>query len=113
MLLLKPIFPVIQYAIDYNHISKVLCVNKEKPQLHCNGKCHLMKELAKAAEKETPVSPDKKAPHSESEILFFLPLPEFVFAFYGNANKQHDACCTNLYQYLYDKTSRRPPAGIA
>jgi len=113
MLLLKPIFPVLQYALDYDHISKVLCVNKKKPQMHCNGKCHLMKELAKASEKETPVSSDKKAPHAESETLFFLPLPEFFFATYSNANRQQDICHVDLYQYLYDKTSCRPPAGIA
>lgn len=37
----------------------------------CNGKCHLMKELAKASEKETPVSSDKKSAHHEFEVLFF------------------------------------------
>lgn len=49
---LKPIFPLVDYAVNYNYIAKVLCVNKTKPTLKCNGKCHLMKELAKAAESD-------------------------------------------------------------
>ena len=30
LLLFKPLFPVVEYAFDYDYISKVLCVNKEK-----------------------------------------------------------------------------------
>jgi hypothetical protein len=59
-MLLKPVFPVIDYIVNYEYISKVLCVNKDKPKMHCNGKCHLMKELAKASENEKPISSDKK-----------------------------------------------------
>ncbi|MBX9808301.1 MAG: hypothetical protein K2X95_10950, partial [Flavobacteriaceae bacterium] len=65
-MLLKPVFPVIDYIVNYEYISKVLCVNKDKPKMHCNGKCHLMKELAKAAENEKPISPNKKTVFLES-----------------------------------------------
>lgn len=58
-MLLKPVFPVIDYIVNYEYISKVLCVNKAKLKLQCNGKCHLMKELAKTSENEAPVSSDK------------------------------------------------------
>jgi len=70
-MLLKPVFPVIEYAVNYNYISKVLCVNKNKPKMHCNGKCHLMKELAKESESEKPLSSDKKNISQELDILFF------------------------------------------
>ena len=57
--MLKLIFPVIDYVVNYNYISKVLCVNKDKPMLHCNGKCYLYKQLLKAqqesAEKKLPI----------------------------------------------------------
>jgi hypothetical protein len=42
------------YAINYDYISKVLCINKDKPELKCNGKCHLMKELAKLQKMTNP-----------------------------------------------------------
>ena len=71
--LLKPVFPVIEYALNYHYIATVLCVNKAKPMLHCNGKCHLMKELAKAAESEKPISSDKKGTvKQETELLFYI-----------------------------------------
>jgi hypothetical protein len=40
------------YEINKEYISKVLCVNKSKPKMHCNGKCHLKKELNKAEKRE-------------------------------------------------------------
>ncbi|MEN9488966.1 MAG: hypothetical protein RL494_1231 [Bacteroidota bacterium] len=68
---LKPVLPVVEYVVNYEYISKVLCVNKDKPKLQCNGKCHLMKELAKASENEKPISSDKKFSVQENEVLFF------------------------------------------
>ena len=29
---LKPILPVVDYIVNYEYISKVLCVNKAKPK---------------------------------------------------------------------------------
>lgn len=52
LIVLKPVYPVLEYIMDYEYISEVLCINKDKPEMHCNGKCYLMKSLAEAAEKE-------------------------------------------------------------
>src|SRR4051812_48582927 len=71
---MRPVLPVFDYAVNYAYISKVLCANKAKPAMHCNGKCHLMKELAKAAENEKPSSPDRKNAPLENDFLFFEPL---------------------------------------
>ncbi len=35
------------YCINKDFIADVLCVNKDKPKLHCEGKCHLTKQLEK------------------------------------------------------------------
>lgn len=49
---------VADYQINKEYIAKVLCVNKSKPKMHCNGKCHLKKELKKAEKKErSPANP--------------------------------------------------------
>lgn len=69
-MLVKPVFPVIDYVVNYDYIAKVLCENKAKPELKCNGKCQLMKELAKAAEEEKPISPAKK-PNTRNRNLVF------------------------------------------
>jgi len=49
---LSPLFVMAGFELNQNYIAAELCVNKDKPQLHCNGKCYLMKKLKQAEEKE-------------------------------------------------------------
>ena len=35
------------YELNKDYISRVLCENRNKPNLHCNGKCQLKKRLEK------------------------------------------------------------------
>ncbi|RPD45744.1 hypothetical protein DNI29_16435 [Hymenobacter sediminis] len=44
---------VIDYQVRRAQITRLFCVNKNRPQLHCNGKCHLVKLLRKAARQES------------------------------------------------------------
>ena len=68
----KPILPLFDYWVNYKYIANELCENQDKPELECNGKCHLKKELAKAATEESSNSKDKKqVSKQEIEILFF------------------------------------------
>ena len=36
-----------EYYANYEYIAAVLCENKDKPYLECNGKCYLQKQLNK------------------------------------------------------------------
>ena len=38
---------VLEYVSDKESITEKYCENKDKPELQCNGKCHLKKEIAK------------------------------------------------------------------
>lgn len=68
----KPILPVLDYWVNYKYIATELCENQDQPKLECNGKCHLKKELAKAATEESSTSKDKKqVSKQEIEILFY------------------------------------------
>lgn len=40
------------FEMNQRYIAKELCVNRDKPQLHCNGKCYLMRKLKQAQDKE-------------------------------------------------------------
>jgi len=40
------------FYVNKDYIAKYLCENRDKPQLHCNGNCVLMKKIKKAQEKE-------------------------------------------------------------
>jgi hypothetical protein len=53
----------IWYLTNKEYVAKNLCENKKKPQLKCNGKCHLAKRLQEL-EESTPVPKKNPAPHS-------------------------------------------------
>ncbi len=36
---------VLYYQLNIDYIIETYCVNKEKPEMQCNGKCHLAKQL--------------------------------------------------------------------
>ncbi|MCJ8152505.1 hypothetical protein MKJ01_01870 [Chryseobacterium sp. SSA4.19] len=44
---LRPVMPLINYAVNYDYIVKNLCENRNIPQSTCKGKCYVEKELAK------------------------------------------------------------------
>lgn len=46
--IVQPALPMVDYVVNYKHISEDLCVNKDKPEIQCHGKCHLKKEIKKA-----------------------------------------------------------------
>ncbi|NHN25380.1 hypothetical protein FIA58_006805 [Flavobacterium jejuense] len=81
-MLVKPVIPVLEYIVNYEYIATELCENVAKPELKCNGKCHLAKELAKASESEKPISSNKKnTSHYEFEVLFCSEIEKVNFLF--------------------------------
>ncbi len=68
---------LIHYEINKDEITKKFCENKDKPLLHCCGKCQLKKKLAAEEEQQkSPAFPDIKTDIqlycSESLIPFDL-----------------------------------------
>jgi type III secretory pathway component EscV len=111
---LKPLFPVLEYAVNYDYISKVLCVNKAKPMMHCNGKCHLMKELAKAQETEKQTSSNKKNLTVDTVDLILDIKNDFsLFLYNGNAKTTIDSKYSNLYSHLNLYSIFHPPIFIS
>jgi len=80
----------------------------------CNGKCYLMKELAKASESEKPISSDKKHTVIETTDLFFGALSNFDLPI---AHFKAKSTANNVYKNLYSKlhavTVFHPPASIS
>ncbi|WEK69157.1 MAG: hypothetical protein P0Y62_15055 [Candidatus Chryseobacterium colombiense] len=44
---IRPVLPLVNYAVNYDYIVKNLCENRNIPQSTCKGKCYVEKELAK------------------------------------------------------------------
>jgi len=45
---------VTQFYVNQDFIAKNLCENRDKPQMHCNGKCCLKKQLARSGKEQAP-----------------------------------------------------------
>lgn len=109
--MIKPVVPLVDYIINYEYITTKLCENIAKPEMHCDGKCYLKKELAKASSDEKPISNQKSTTSKqEIEILFFQLAHTFCFQNIGATlnNKIMDRY-QNLYFHYNIHTFFHPP----
>ncbi|AYN00468.1 hypothetical protein [Chryseobacterium sp. 3008163] len=44
---IRPVLPLVNYAVNYDYIAKNLCENRKIIESDCKGKCFVKKELAK------------------------------------------------------------------
>ncbi|QJX45630.1 hypothetical protein HMJ29_01235 [Hymenobacter taeanensis] len=56
--------------LNQDYIARVLCINRDKPQLKCNGRCHLRKELKAQEEREQKQQTGSKQAAQETLTLF-------------------------------------------
>lgn len=57
-----------EFYLNQKYIANNVCVNRDKPQMHCNGKCLLNKQL-NAEEKKEQDNPERRA-ETKSEIFY-------------------------------------------
>lgn len=101
---------VAKYCVNFEYYAKVLCINQDKPEMACNGKCHLKKELKQA---------DNSGNENIPEMAYKLQLSVFVvndncFSYLGPTiiNRAMYNYCPNLEQDLlcgYHSIVFRPP----
>jgi hypothetical protein len=58
---------VVDFTLHRVSITARYCVNKDRPMLHCDGKCYFAKQLSKQQERES------KLPNALKERLEMLP----------------------------------------
>lgn len=65
------------YELNKNYIAAKLCENRNKPWLHCNGKCYLMKKIKQAEEKQN--SEERSSQKSLFQEAYFSQTAEVKF----------------------------------
>lgn len=67
LMVVQPVLPFLHYRLNQTFYSQVLCENKARPNLKCEGKCALRKELL--AQNHTNPNPESapSATYSETE----------------------------------------------
>ncbi len=43
---------ILSFKVNQNYIARVLCINRDKPEMRCKGKCVLMQRIKASEEKE-------------------------------------------------------------
>jgi uncharacterized protein YjhX (UPF0386 family) len=66
------------YNLNKQYITRVLCQNRDKPQLHCDGKCYLAKKLKEQQQKRDQQTSDRVGSIPMLQ-LFASPIASFNF----------------------------------
>jgi hypothetical protein len=67
---------VMQFKVNQSFIASTLCENRDKPQMHCNGRCHLKKELDRDAQQDQNNNNNKE----KYEVMFVEAIQSFSAA---------------------------------
>jgi hypothetical protein len=73
VLVLQPVHNlliVLNYVINKEFISTVLCINRDKPELNCNGKCQVTEQLK---EQEKKKNEQKGTVSDKVDIPVYIP----------------------------------------
>ena len=110
-MLTKPFWPVLDYLANYDYIVNELCENRDKPELACNGKCHLSKELAKeaGADDENPLN-SKTSKTEIPQIIISENIGEYSFAVASEfSSSENISYKPNLIPSLFISKILHPP----
>jgi hypothetical protein len=94
------------FGVNRSYIANILCENKDKPEMHCNGQCVLMKKLKKLDDSRKS---DREVHISKTEVIMAVPgmlvlsEPEPTILF--DAFRPY---CSQ-YNYLYTQNLFLPP----
>lgn len=104
---------VVHWKINQSYITEKYCINKSKPELECNGKCHLKEEIQQIEQKST-----SNATSFPIELISKINISSFVL----NNNQSRIQSLsefqittfewfyqTSLYLFDYSKNCFHPP----
>lgn len=98
---------VFRYLAQFNYYAQVLCENKDKPELNCNGKCALMKELA--AEKESNDMPRVPQSVLQYELSAFTLLDSAIVFLTRESESRLFQNAINFYAFKWMNSVFNPP----
>lgn len=111
LMLIKPLWPLAEYVVNYNYIVENLCENRDRPLMNCDGKCYLAKQLAKESEGADKNPFENRI--STTDIQFVV---SFHVSFNFNFNDLNTApllsnfrTSPDLYSNLFQTDIAQPP----
>lgn len=104
--MLRPIQPYVEYMVNQDYIVEFLCANKAKPELQCNGKCYLVKQLEKQEENK----PNALKVSLENYPIGFVNIVKIQpYQWVDSSKKSTNAFYKALYHFNYTSSEFQPP----
>lgn len=94
------------YLVDNSSFTELFCVNQDKPEMECNGKCELSKLNKDSTSDEKPSHLDFL---QRQVVLFFNPMQNLeVFQF--SEEREPATAYLNNYKYQHLPRIIHPPS---
>ena len=105
----RPVAPLFQYIADKDYIAEFLCINQERPELKCEGKCYLMQMFQEQEKERHQNLPKINLEDYPIGFVEFLDWPE------SNHNSGFSINIpeySDFYNFLFSATNFHPPNSI-
>lgn len=63
--------PFLEYYINFDYIAEVLCINKDKPQINCEGTCYLKDQIQQTQKSQRTNQNNTVIEWTKTNLLFF------------------------------------------
>ena len=101
------------YEVNKDYITEKFCINKDKPQMKCCGKCYLRKQLKKVENTNgSEKRQQRKTDKSESFDCILATLLQLPFGRTVAAN-QYGSFQSKQHNFLFAASVFHPPPGRA
>ena len=108
VLALRTAMPILDYAVNYDYISTQLCENRARPELRCNGKCYVKKEILKFSENQN--AKESKVQIKSIDVFVVNENSEFIADFSVQKKIENNfQNCFNLRVKPFDESIFHPP----
>jgi len=104
---MRPLMPIIEYQLNYDYITTILCENVDRPYLECNGKCYLIDRIS-----ETSKESQEQNTMPTIDIDDYPVSPIVKFSMYFKTSSffvQHEYIGLNDLSDMYTSFVLRPP----
>jgi hypothetical protein len=67
------------FELNHKYIAENLCINKNRPWMHCNGHCYFMRKIKEAQENEKKQDRADQQNHFQEALPVVLPVSIIMF----------------------------------
>jgi hypothetical protein len=105
------LFIYASFDLNQNYIASTLCENRDKPEMHCNGKCYLMKKLKQAEEKEKKQEQDSQKKGAVDQFMIKQSIRLALFP--NQIKKNHPAEIASDLPKVSSEVPHPPPSAFS